>query len=66
MKVYGAFKFVPLGAEELVGLAKTPKKAMQILKREFPFMRGTIEARNLSSDKDNTFLLDVRELEVEE
>ena len=66
MKVYCAFKFKPFDKEELVGIAKTEEKALAILKREFPFMRGTIENENLSSDKNNTYLLAVRETEVEE
>lgn len=66
MKVYCAFKFKPMGDMILVGIGKTQKKALAILKREFPYMRGTIESDNLSSDKDNTFLLKIYEMEVEE
>lgn len=66
MKVYCAFKFIPYCSDELVGIAKTEKKALAILKREFPFMRGTIERGDLSSDKDNTYLLRVEEYTVEE
>ena len=66
MKVYCALKFKPFAKEELVGIAKTQKGALKILKREFPYMRGTIESRNLTSDKDNTYLLAVKEVEVEE
>lgn len=65
MKVYCAFKFKPLGKEELVGIAKTQKGALAILKREFPHMRGKIENKNLTSDANNTYLLDVWEIEVE-
>ncbi len=66
MKVYCAFKFKPMEDMILVGIGKTQKKALAILKREFPYMRGTIELDNLSSDKDNTFLLKIYEMEVEE
>jgi len=66
MKVYGAFKFVPFGKEELVGLAKTQKKAMALLRRKFPNMRGKLEDRTLTSDVNNTYLLTIEELEVEE
>lgn len=66
MKVYCAFKFKPFAADELVGVAKTEKKALAILKREFPFMRGTIERGDLSSDKDDTYLLRIEEYTVEE
>ena len=66
MKVYCAFKFKPLEKEQLIGIAKTQKGALKILKREFPYMRGKIENRNLTSDTNNTYLLDVREMEVEE
>lgn len=66
MKVYCAFKFKPFEKEQLVGVAKTQKGALAILKREFSYMRGNIEKGNLTSDANNTYLLDVRELEVEE
>lgn len=66
MKVYGAFKFKPFGKEELVGLAKTQKKAMSLLRREFPYMRGKLEDKTLISDINNTYLLTIKELEVEE
>lgn len=66
MKVYCAFKFKPFGKEELVGIAKTEKGALAILKREFPYMRGKIEKRDLRSDANNTYLLDVREVKVED
>lgn len=66
MKVYCAFKFKPFEKEQLVGIAKTQKGALAILKREFPYMRGKIENVNLVSDANHTYLLDVREMEVEE
>ena len=65
MKVYCAFKFKPFEKEQLVGIAKTQKGALSILKREFPYMRGKIENKNLTSDANNTYLLDVREMDVE-
>lgn len=66
MKVYCAFKFKPFEKEQLVGIGKTQKGALAILKREFPYMRGKIENGTLTSDANNTYLLDVREIEVEE
>lgn len=69
MKVFCAFMFEPFGEEQLVGIAKTQKGALAILKREFPNMRGKLEKGNLTSDNpyaDGTYLLDVREMEVEE
>lgn len=66
MKVYCVFKFKPFEDERLVGIAKSQKGALAILKREFPYMRGKIENGNLTSDANNTYLLDVREIEVEE
>lgn len=66
MKVYCAFKFKPFEKEQLAGIAKTQRGALAILKREFPYMRGKIENENLTSDANNTYLLDVREMEVEE
>lgn len=66
MKVYCAFKFKPFEKEELVGIAKTQKGALAILKREFPYMRGKIENEDLRSDAHATYLLSVREVEVEE
>lgn len=66
MKVYCAFKFKPFEKEQLVGIAKTQKGALAILKREFPYMRGNIEKRTLTSDANNTYLLNVEEVNVEE
>lgn len=66
MKVYCAFKFRPFEPNELVGIAKTEKKALEILKREFPYMRGSIERHNLVSDKNETYLLQIIPMEVEE
>lgn len=63
MKVYIAVKFKPFGAEEIVGVGKSEKTALAILKREFPYMRGTGES--MTSDKNNTYLLAIREVEVE-
>ncbi len=65
MKVFVAIKFKPFEEEQLVGIAKTQKGALAILKRKFPYMRGKIETKNLTSDKNNTYLLDVKEVEVE-
>ena len=62
MKVFVAVKFKPFGAEELVGIGKSEKSAMKILKREFPYMRE----KSMSSDKDNTYLLAIKSVEVEE
>lgn len=64
MKVFVAVKFKPFGAEEFVGVGKSEKSALAILKREFPYMRGT--GNSMSSDKNNTYLLAVKEVEVEE
>lgn len=66
LKVYCAFKFKSFEKEQLIGVSKTQKGALAILKRDFPNMRGKIENRNLTSDANNTYLLDVREIEVEE
>lgn len=63
MKVYIAVKFKPYGKEEIVGVGKSEKSALAILKREFPYMRGT--GNSMSSDKNNTYLLAIREIEVE-
>lgn len=63
MKVYIAVKFAPFGMEEIVGVGKSEKSALAILKREFPYMRGTGDS--MSSDKNNTYLLAIREVEVE-
>ncbi len=63
MKVYIAVKFKPFGAGEIVGVGKSEKSALKILKREFPYMRGTGDS--MSSDKNNTYLLAIREVEVE-
>ena len=63
MKVYIAVKFKPFGTEEIVGVGKSEKTALAILKREFPYMRGTGDS--MTSDKNNTYLLAIREVEVE-
>lgn len=63
MKVFIAVKFKPFGAEEIVGVGKSEKSALAILKREFPYMRG--KGDSMTSDKDNTYLLAIREVEVE-
>ena len=59
MKVYVAVKFKPLGVTEYVGVASNEKKALEILREQFPYMRGKLSEGNLSSDKENTYLLDV-------
>lgn len=64
MKVFVALKFKPFGAEEFVGVGKSEKAALAILKREFPYMRGTGDS--MSSDKNNTYLLAIRAVDVEE
>lgn len=64
MKVYVALKYKPFGEEEFVGIGKTKKKALGILKREFPYMRNMNDS--LVSDKSCEYLLEVREVEVEE
>ena len=66
MKVYGCFMFVPFGTEKLIGLAKTEKAALALLRRKFPHMRGSLDKNNLTSDVNNTYLLNIRELEVED
>ena len=64
MKVYVAVKFKPFGAEEFVGVGKSEKSALAILKREFPYMRGAGDS--MVSDKNNTYLLAIRPVDVEE
>ncbi len=64
--VFVATKFVPFGTEQIVGIASSKEGALKILKREFPYMRGSIERNDLASDKCKTFLLAVRPYEVEE
>lgn len=64
MKVYVALKFKPFGVTEYVGVASSEKKALEILKEQFPHMRGKLSEGNLSSDKENTYLLDVRAEEI--
>ena len=64
MKVYVALKFKPLGVNEYVGVASSEKKALEILRKQFPYMRGKLSEGNLSSDKENTYLLTVREEEI--
>lgn len=64
MKVYVALKFKPLGVSEYVGVASSEKKVLEILRKQFPYMRGKLSEGNLSSDKENTYLLTVIEEEI--
>lgn len=64
MKVFIAVKFKPFEAEKIVGVGKSEKSALAILRREFPYMRGI--GNSMSSDKNNTYLLAIRAVEVEE
>ena len=65
MKVYCAYKIIPFEGDELVGIAKTQKGALAILKREFPDMKG-IGSENLISDADDTYFLTIEEANLEE
>lgn len=64
MKVFVAIKYKPFCDVEYVGVASSQKKALEILKKHFPYMRGSISNKNLSSDKNNTYLLSVIEEEI--
>ncbi len=64
MKVFIAVKFKPFGTEELVGVGKSKKSALAILKREFPYMRET--GNSMVSDMNATYLLAIKEVQVEE
>ena len=55
MKVYAAVKYKPFEEEQLVGIAKTKKGVMKILRREFPYMRGSLAENNLVSDNKMRF-----------
>lgn len=64
MEVFVAVKFMPFEEESIVGIAKTQKGALRILRNKFPHMRGTLEDKNLMSGKNLGYLLDVRKYEV--
>jgi len=64
MKVFVAVKFKPFGIEEFVGVTKSHKKAMELLKKEFPYMRE--KNGDLISDSSATYLLNINEYEMEE
>lgn len=64
MKVFVAVKFKPFGAEEIVGIAKSHKKAMGLLKKEFHYMREN--NGDLISDPNATYLLSINEYEMED
>lgn len=66
MKVYAAVKYKPFEEEQLVGIAKTKKGAMKILRREFPYMRGSLGKNNLVSDSEMSFLLGIKEFQLED
>lgn len=62
--IFICVKFKPFGEEVFVCASKTKKGIMKKLREEFPYIRGTIENNNLSSDKDNTFLFRVFSTEL--
>ena len=65
MKVYVMTKCLPpFGKEEYVDVKKTKKEAMKAFRELFPHMRGKVEDRSLSSDSQNTFLLDIKEVKI--
>lgn len=64
MKVYVMTKFEPFGKEEYVDVKRSRKDAMKAFREMFPNMRGKIEDRSLSSDANNTYLLDIKEVEL--
>lgn len=64
MKVYVMTKYKPLGVEEFVDVKKTQKEALKAFRVLFPHMRGSLEDNNLSSDAENTYLLSVKEIEL--
>lgn len=64
MKVFIAVKSKSFGAEELVGVGKSKKSALAILKREFPYMIET--GNNMFSDMNSTYRLAIMAVEVEE
>lgn len=66
MKVYVMTKFKPLGEEQYVGVKKSKEEALKAFRKIFPHMRGKIEGHSntLTSDSENTWLLNIREEEV--
>jgi len=66
MKVYLAMYALPLTYMRVLGVAKTKKGALKILKRNFPHMRGNIDDGNLVSDASAKYILNIIEMEVEE
>ena len=64
MKICVMTKFKPMGVEEYVDIAKSPKEALSKFRKLFPSMRGKLEDNNLSSDVNNTYLLCVKEVEL--
>ena len=66
MTVYCAFKFKPLGAEELVGIGSSKEAAVKILKEEFPYMRSYDEGETYISDAKATYLLAIRQVCMDE
>lgn len=64
MKVYVMTKFKPFEDEIFVGVKKTKKEAFQALREIFPFMRGSIEIGNLTSDTYPTWLLSIKEIDI--
>lgn len=73
MKVYVTTKARPFQYEQFIGVFSTKKKAESSLRKEFPHMRKSFpttpnapERECLISDAYGTFILFIREKEVDE
>ena len=64
MTVYVMTKFKPFEKEEYVDVKKSEKEALKAFRAIFPHMRGNIADDNLSSDAENTYLLSIKEVEL--
>ena len=64
MKVYVMTKFVPFGAEQFVDVKKSKKEALKTFRELFPNMRGDPDKNNMSSDKNDTYLLRIIEKDL--
>ena len=65
MKVYVMTKYKPFGVEQYVGVKKTEKEAVEAFREMFPHMRGTVKDNNMSSDAHNTYVLSIKEVNLD-
>lgn len=64
MKVFVMTRAVPFGVEEFVDVKRTKKEAEKAFRNIHPHMRSSMNDNCFVSDKNNTYILFIREKEV--